>query len=663
MASMSTTVKGDPKAPRNGGASTRDADGRDRIPSIEPMTGGSGAAAALLEEDGGVSAPRETRVVTDDHDPAENKSTRGGFPSLEGLEPLGAILLQGNFVTAEELRAAVEQQKQMGQRLGTVLINMGFTTPDAVLGALSLQLGLPAVRLNGYTVHPEAVTALPEKVGRKHQAFPLQKVGRTLKVAIAAPKDLNALDDIRFASGCRIETVIALEDEIREAFDRYYLQVSADKEVAETEEIIVLDVSQDRRDHKRSDRRVAGARHINVTDLAVAVTEKTDEETERSAVRVVDRILVKAIGEKASDIHFEPMEDTLRVRARVDGMFRDVAYLPTDLSPAILTRLKVMAGMDIAERRVPQDGRFTVVNNSHPLDLRASTFPVVYGEKMVLRLLDHSQINLRLDLLGISEHMLTGLRDLIHRPQGMILITGPTGSGKSSTLYAVLAELIETGKNIVTIEDPVEYALQGINQGQTNDKAGFTFAKGLRAILRQDPDVIMVGEIRDTETLNTAIEASLTGHLVLSTLHTNSAAATIVRLVEMELEPYLLAASVQGIVAQRLVRQICQACREEFHVPAGVARMFADNPPPMLYRGKGCRDCRGTGYRRGRVGIFELLKVNDEIRDLVLAQAPENKVLEASRRSGTVTLREECLNRVRNGDTTLEELVRITQMP
>jgi type II secretory ATPase GspE/PulE/Tfp pilus assembly ATPase PilB-like protein len=227
----------------------------------------------------------------------------------------------------------------------------------------------------------------------------------------------------------------------------------------------------------------------------------------------------------------------------------------------------------------------------------------------------------------------------------------------------VLSELVETGKNIVTIEDPVEYALQGINQGQTNDKAGFTFAKGLRAILRQDPDVIMVGEIRDAETLNTAIEASLTGHLVLSTLHTNSAAATIVRLVEMELEPYLLAASVQGIVAQRLVRQICHSCREEFQVPSGVARMFADNPPPVLFRGKGCRDCRGTGYRRGRAGIFEILKVNDEIRELVLAQAPESKVLEAAGRSGMITLREDCLNRVRQGDTTLEELVRITQMP
>jgi type IV pilus assembly protein PilB len=662
MAQMSTTVKGDFKAARNGGAAVMHASahqGRDQSGAVA----GNDAAAAVLDDEQLKPAAAQPAMISSESNPSETKPARTVSPSLEGLEPLGAILLQGNFITAEQLKLAVEQQKEIGQRLGTVLINMGFTTPDAVLGALSLQLGLPAVRLNGYTVHPEAVTALPEKVGRKHQAFPLQKVGRTLKVAIAAPKDLNVLDDIRFASGCRIETVIALEDEIREAFDRYYLQVTADKEAADSEEIIILDVTQDRRDPKRADRRASGARHINVTDLAVAVTEKTDEETERSAVRVVDRILVKAIGEKASDIHFEPMEDTLRVRARVDGMFRDVAYLPTELTPAILTRLKVMGGMDIAERRVPQDGRFTVVNNGHPLDLRASTFPVVYGEKMVLRLLDHSQVNLRLDLLGIREHMLAGLRDLIHRPQGMILITGPTGSGKSSTLYAVLSEVVETGKNIVTIEDPVEFALQGINQGQTNDKAGFTFAKGLRAILRQDPDVIMVGEIRDTETLNTAIEASLTGHLVLSTLHTNSAAATIARLMEMELEPYLLAASVQGIVAQRLVRQICHSCREEFHVPSGVARMFADNPPPVLYRGKGCRDCRGTGYRRGRAGIFELLRVNDEIRDLVLAQAAESKVLDAARQAGMVTLREECLNRVREGETTLEELVRITQMP
>ncbi len=576
------------------------------------------------------------------------------------VEPLGAILLRGSFITPEQLGTAIDEQKRTNQRLGNVLVSLGFTTADAVLAALSVQLGIPSVRLNGYTVRADAVRSLPEKISRKHLAFPLERVGRTLKVAIAAPKDLSALDDIRFASGCRIETVIALEDEIREALDRYYLEGVVDEAESEAEGLIIVETSLDRRDPSRPDRRRGGGGGRHVTDLAPGIDAANDEEAERSAVRVLDRILIRAMAEKASDIHFEPREETLRVRVRVDGVFRDVAFLSIEIAPAIVARVKVMSGMDISERRVPQDGRFTVVNGGQPMDLRASTFPVIYGEKVVLRLLDHSQVAVRLDVLGADEQVLTDLRDLIHRPQGMILVTGPTGSGKSSTVYAVLGELVHTGRNIVTIEDPVEFAVPGINQGQTNDKAGFTFARGLRAILRQDPDVIMVGEIRDSETLNTAIEASLTGHLVLTTLHTNSAVATIARLTEMDLEPYLLVASVQGIVAQRLVRRICPSCRESFPTPAGVAHMFPGEPPTELCRGKGCRDCRGTGYR-GRVGIFELLRVNDELRDLVLTKASEAKLLEAARRAGMVTLRDECLARVGSGETTLEELLRITQ--
>ena len=598
--------------------------------------------------------------ATDDHAPIAAEASPPRDPHVgRVVEPLGAILLRGSFITPEQLDAAIGEQKRTNQRLGNVLVGLGFTTPDAVLAALSVQLGIPSVRLNGYTVRADAVRSLPEKISRKHLAFPLERVGRTLKVAIAAPKDLTALDDIRFASGCRVETVIALEDEIREALDRYYLEGAVDEAEPEAEGLIIVETPLERRDPNRPDRRRGGGgRHV--TDLAPVVNAANDEEAERSAVRVLDRILIRAMAEKASDIHFEPREETLRVRVRVDGVFRDVAFLSIEIAPAIVARVKVMSGMDISERRVPQDGRFTVVNGGQPMDLRASTFPIIYGEKVVLRLLDHSQAAVRLDVLGADDQVLADLRDLIHRPQGMIMVTGPTGSGKSSTVYAVLGELVHTGRNIVTIEDPVEFAVPGINQGQTNDKAGFTFARGLRAILRQDPDVIMVGEIRDSETLNTAIEASLTGHLVLTTLHTNSAVATIARLTEMDLEPYLLVASVQGIVAQRLVRRICPSCRESFPTPAGVAHMFPGEPPTELCRGKGCRDCRGTGYR-GRVGIFELLRVNDELRDLVLTKASEAKLLEAARRAGMVTLRDECLARVGSGETTLEELLRITQ--
>ena len=583
-------------------------------------------------------------------------------PCSKRSELLGELLLNGGFVTPDQLEVAIARQRESGQRLGQVLLDMGFTTADAVLGALSLQLGIAAVRLNGHTIQRDAVAALPERVARQHLAFPLLKVGRTLKVAIATPKDLNALDDLRFASGCRIETVIALEDEIHEAFNRYYCEGGGVPDAEPEADLIIVETPLvDRRDPTRhlERRGVFGRR---VTDLAPVEGAVHDSDTERSAVRVVDRVLLRAIGERASDVHFEPMEETLRVRCRIDGVFRDIAFLSSSLAPAIIARIKVLAGMDITEHRVPQDGRFSVINDARPLDLRASTFPVVYGEKIVLRLLDHGRELLRLDGMGMNENVLARFRDLMHRPQGLILVTGPTGSGKSSTLYAALAELAETGRNIVTIEDPVEFALPGVNQGQTNDKAGFTFAKGLRAILRQDPDVIMVGEIRDTETLMTAIEASLTGHLVLTTLHTNSATATIARLTEMELEPYLVAASVQCIVAQRLVRQICRHCREAFPLPGGVSHLFPTDPPEVLYRGRGCRECRGTGYR-GRTGLFEMMQVTDEVRGLLLAGSPESELLHVARRNGMITLREACLASVRNGNTTLEELVRITQAP
>jgi type II secretory ATPase GspE/PulE/Tfp pilus assembly ATPase PilB-like protein len=316
--------------------------------------------------------------------------------------------------------------------------------------------------------------------------------------------------------------------------------------------------------------------------------------------------------------------------------------------------------MDIAEHRLPQDGRFSVSVGARRLDLRSSTYPTLHGEKAVLRLLDRSSLRLHLETMGMRGLVLEQFRDLIRRPEGMLLITGPTGSGKTSTLYAALTELVETGKHIITIEDPVEYALEGVNQGQTNEKAGFTFARGLRAILRQDPDVIMVGEIRDPETLQTAVEASLTGHLVFSTLHTNSALATAARMIDMGLEPYLLASSLLGVVAQRLVRRICPTCRTDVPTPPGVAHLFPGGAPDRLFRGLGCQDCRGTGYR-GRVAIHELVVMNEELRNLVLERAPEGRLLEAALRAGTVSLREECLNRVTEGETTLEEVVRLTQ--
>ena len=379
---------------------------------------------------------------------------------------------------------------------------------------------------------------------------------------------------------------------------------------------------------------------------------------ERSATSLVDRVIARAAVDRASDVHLEPMKNSLRVRFRIDGTFHEVAHLLPALAPAVLARLKVLSGMDIAEHRLPQDGRFSATVGGHGLDMRTSTYPTIWGEKAVLRLLDRTRLQLSLDGI-MTGRSLEGFRELILKPEGIILVTGPTGSGKTSSLYASLAELAEMGKNIITIEDPVEYWLPGVNQGQTNHKAGFDFARGLRAILRQDPDVIMVGEIRDTETMETAIEAALTGHLVLSTLHTNSAVATVTRLLEMGVEPYLLASAITGILAQRLVRKICETCKEPIEVPVAMQSMFGDQPPERVYKGMGCQECRGTGFL-GRLGIYELLILDDDLRRLMHEGAAESKLLEAARGAGMQTLREECLDRVRDGSTTLEEVMRAT---
>ena len=562
-------------------------------------------------------------------------NTRLGLARTGGPTALGALLRDRGLLTEEQLEAAIARQRKTGRRLGHVLVELGFVTPEAVLEALSQQLGVATSRINAHTVNTAALKSLPEKVARRHTAFPLQRIGSTLVVALASPRDLTALDDLRFASGCEIRTVLALEEEILTAINRYYRDEWMPIAVEDTGDSVTLDPS-------------------------AAPLILRDEAAERSAVALLERVVARAAADGASDIHFEPMHEEFRVRFRVDGTFRDSAVLAKEMAPAVIARIKVLSAMDIAEHRLPQDGRFTASIGDQRLDVRTSTYPTVHGEKAVLRLLDNSGLRLRLDRVGLSGPGLESMRELIHRPEGIVLITGPTGSGKTSTLYAALAELVETGKNIVTIEDPVEYALPGVNQGQTNDKAGFTFAKGMRAVLRQDPDVIMVGEIRDVETLETAIEASLTGHLVLSTLHTNSAVQTVARLLEMGLEPYLLASSVLGIIAQRLVRRICTTCRAEVATPPPLRAMFRAGGPQTFFRGAGCTDCRGTGFR-GRLGIFELMVMNDEIRTLVLQRAPDMRILEEARRGGMTSLREECLSLVARGETTLEEVLRVTQ--
>jgi type IV pilus assembly protein PilB len=587
-------------------------------------------------------------------------SRRAPLPPVTAVpNALGQVLIERQSITSEQLAIAVAQQGATDRRLGHVLLDLGFATPDAILGALSMQLGVPATRLNAAIVSPAAVLALPERVARKHGVVPLQKVGVTLHIAVASPNDLAALDDIRFASGCQIHTCVALEDEIVDAIDRFYAQGMLESPAADDDSATVtIESPTDRRDQSASQRRSQG-RGRRKSDYQLS-NDVYDEATEETAVRTVDRILARAASAGASDIHLEHTPDNLRVRFRVDGTFQDVGYVSSVIAPAICARLKVLAGMDIAEHRIPQDGRLGVTIGSRHLDFRASTFPTIHGEKVVLRMLDQSALKLELPTLGMRSPMLEEFREIIRRPEGLVLITGPTGSGKTSTLYAALGELIETGKNIITIENPVEYEMAGINQSQINEKAGFTFAKGLRAVLRQDPDIIMVGEVRDTETLTTAVEASLTGHLVFSTLHTNSAISTMTRLVDMGIEPYFLASALQAVMAQRLVRRICTHCQTQLPVPAGVRALFGDELPEKLSRGTGCGECRGTGFS-GRIAIYEMLRLTDDLRELLLARSSEQILLKLARANGMVTLREQCLQRVRDGETTLEEVVRVTQ--
>jgi type IV pilus assembly protein PilB len=544
---------------------------------------------------------------------------------------LGEILVERKTLTEEQLREAMTRQQRSRKRLGEILMDLGFASPDAVLDGLSAQLGVPPTRVNSYTVTPEALTCLSEKVARKYTAVPLLKVGSTLVVATANPRDLQALDDLRFAAGCEVQTMIALESEIQQALAAFYGNPFASDADEERASVVI--------------------------DVAGSELDLQDPSTQRSASSIVDRILARGASDRASDIHLEPTKNSLRVRFRIDGMLHEVAELLPLLAPAVVARLKILAGMDIAVHRNPQDGRFSATINGRSLDVRSSTYPTIWGEKAVLRLLDRSSLQRSVSNV-VSGQSIDAFRGLIRRSEGIVLVTGPTGSGKTSTLYAALAELAESGRNVVTIEDPVEYWLPGVSQGQTNPKAGFTFAQGLRAMLRQDPDVIMVGEIRDPETLSTAIEASLTGHLVLSTLHTNGSVATVTRLLEMGIEPYLLASAMAGVVAQRLVRKACEHCKRPVPVPDSVRHLFGGNPPRTMFHGVGCTECRGIGYR-GRVGVFELLTLNAELRRLINARATEEEILAAARDSGLSTLREEALGLVREGTTTLEEISRV----
>jgi len=551
---------------------------------------------------------------------------------------IAKVLVRKGLLGKEQLEEVLRLQREEGASIGKLLVEKGLISEDTLLSCLAEELNLPPVDLSKFTIDPELVELIPEHVARHYLLIPVAKFSNILTVAMADPLNVFALDDLRMTTGYTIQPVLASEDAIRQAIEEYYGKEDEEdlwEEGGEDEDIGVVEEEEE--------------------DGAVVIG---DEEDKALFVRLVDMILAEGIRRGASDIHIEPYEKELRVRYRVDGVLEEGFSPPKRFQSGITARLKIMADLDISERRIPQDGRFKVRYKGREIDYRVSILPVAHGEKIVMRVLDKSALKLDLRELGFDEQTLEHIRKTIYRPYGMMLVTGPTGSGKSTTLYSVLKELNSPERNIITVEDPVEYQLEGITQIQINHEIGLTFASALRAILRQDPDVIMVGEIRDFETADIAVKAALTGHLVFSTLHTNDAPGAITRLVSMGVEPFLVGSSVSLVLAQRLVRKICPDCKEEYPVPANVRERYGIKRE-TLFKGRGCNACRGTGYK-GRCAVVEVLPISQNISDLIMRNASEGEIKRAAREEGFVTLGEYAMRKVEEGVTTLEEVLRVT---
>lgn len=587
---------------------------------------------------------------------------------------LGELLVKKNFITPDQLKKASEEQKLKGGRIESHLIRLGYIKEDELLSFLSAQYRVPSVKLSKIEVNPNVIKLIPSSIAKKYFIIPIHRVGPKLTLAMADPSNIIVIDEIKFMTGFNVEPVVASESEIVDAIKKYYggggtPSSSTGNDYSDLEEElnsssdfgVVID--DDPTITEDFDSLVHGA----IENVEVVDTDAQEEDTgeiEGPIIKIVNGILLKAIKTGASDIHFEPYERTFRVRFRVDGVLRREMNLPIQLKNAIVSRLKIMSKLDIAERRLPQDGRIKLrLAKGREMDFRVSTVPVLFGEKVVLRLLDKSALQLDMTKLGFEESSLEDFKAALKKPVGMILVTGPTGSGKTTTLYSALSELNKETENIMTAEDPVEYNFMGINQVQMHEEIGLTFASALRSFLRQDPDIIMVGEIRDFETAQIAVQAALTGHLVLSTVHTNDAPGTITRLVDMGIEPFLIASAVILILAQRLVRKICTECREpikvhpqlliDLGVPPDEVRTFP------VYKGKGCSICNYTGYK-GRIGLYEVMPMKEEIKELVLARASTSEIKKEAIRLGMKTLRQSGIVKIREGLTTIEEVLRST---
>lgn len=594
---------------------------------------------------------------------------------------LGEILVRENLISPQHLREALDYQREHGGRLGFNLVKLGLVSDDMITAVLSRQYGIPSVNLELFQIDEHVLHLIPQEVAQKYSVLPLSRVGASLTLAMVDPTNVFAMDDVKFMTGLNVEPVVVAEASIQQAISKYY---GSSKEI-ELSSIAVDEVVFEAAVSKAPTN--GGITHADLvsldtidfdTDRAedVEVVEDNEEidlstlsriSEDAPVVRLVNVLLVDALRRGASDIHVEPYEKELRIRFRIDGVLYDVMRPPLKMRDALISRVKIMSKLDISEKRLPQDGRIKIKvkvdARSRELDFRVSTLPTLFGEKVVLRLLDKENLMLDMTKLGFEAESLVKFQRNISKPYGMVLVTGPTGSGKTNTLYSALQSLNTIQTNIMTAEDPVEFNLMGINQVQMKEQIGLNFAAALRAFLRQDPNIILVGEIRDFETAEIAIKAALTGHLVLSTLHTNDAPSTISRLMNMGIEPFLVATSVNLIQAQRLIRRICKDCKREHPTPPEALMevgFTADEAQALkTFKGKGCSTCNNTGYK-GRIGLYEVMEVNDDIRELILIGASSLELRKKAVEDGMITLRESGLTKVRAGVTTLEEVVRET---
>ncbi len=564
--------------------------------------------------------------------------------SPESSKRIGELLVNAKLITDDQRAHALSEQKTTPGRLGSTLVRLGYLSNEDLVNFLSVQFGVPAVNLHDFSINDEVLELIPSELINKHHVMPINRIGSTLIVAVCDPTDLSAIDDIKFITGYNIEITVASEISIKEAIDRFYDSSAMLDDIIADFDDSEFELVQDE----------------DEPDASILKKETEDA----PVIRLVNKIMVDAIRREASDIHIEPYEKFFRVRYRIDGVLYEIMKPPMKLKNAILSRIKIMSELDIAERRLPQDGRIKMkLGKGSSMDMRVSVLPTLFGEKIVLRLLDQSNLQLDMTKLGLEPKMLEVVDDAIHQPYGLILVTGPTGSGKTTTLYSALSELNKTSDNIMTAEDPVEFNLAGINQVQVRESIGLTFSAALRSFLRQDPDIILVGEMRDLETAEISIKAALTGHLVLSTLHTNDAPSSITRMINMGVEPFLIVSSVNIIIAQRLARKVCLKCSKPDEIPVRALVQSGLDPETaehaVCLTGSGCEECNRTGYK-GRIALYEVMTLDEELKTAIINGANTMELKAMAIKNGMKSLRQSGLSKLTEGTTSFQEVLRVT---